>query len=100
MGIIKNILLKDSYRNELLEELGFEYDTEPMSRGEGYVKVFNRDDGYTCLWVTISIIDKKVYLYDEYEYGGYLWDKEYDLNVSALEDKMTFINWLDELVGE
>lgn len=73
--------------NKLLESEGFELeDHSPEGYDCDYEKVIPHDDIYS-LWVNVSLRDRKVYFYDEYDCGGeigsyttkipediYLWD--------------------------
>lgn len=88
----KNQILKELrdptlLTNKLLESEGFELeDHSPEGYDCDYEKVIPHDDIY-CLYVNVSLRDRKVYFYDEYDCGGeisnytaripediYLWD--------------------------
>lgn len=56
--------------NKLLESEGFELERySPEGYNCDYEKVIPHDDIYS-LWVNVSLKDRKVYFYDEYDCGG------------------------------
>ena len=80
-----------------LYDLGFEYGEDSGPRGEhGFtIPVYH---GYETLWITIDTIQNKMYLYDEYDCGGMIWDKEVYIPNNVLSDKYEFAKWLDEQI--
>lgn len=98
MGYIKRQLKeKDSY-NEMLEGLDFKYDTSPKGDIKGYVRTFLHACDIERLWVTVSVAENMVYLYNEWECGGVLWEAEADIPQGVLNSEDAFINWLDSIV--
>lgn len=85
--ILKGLKEPTLLTNKLLESEGFELeDYSPEGYDCDYEKVIPHDDIY-CLYVNVSLRDRKVYFYDEYDCGGrissyitmipediYLWD--------------------------
>lgn len=89
-------LFKDSIKFKeftYLTELGFLRDRGPRGE-EGYIKTISHDEN-EVLWITIDPNHMKVYLYNEWECGGKLWDKTLDIPEEYLYDKDKFIDWLD-----
>lgn len=95
MGRIKDIFKNKDITDKLIA-MGFEYGRGAQGE-EGYVKVF-QDDAY-CLWVTVSFDENKLYLYNEFDCGGLLWKRDFDIPQNVLEDCDEFIDWLDSEVG-
>ena len=71
----KNKILKELNHpyltiNKLLESEGFELEgCSPEGYDCDYEKVIPHDDIYR-LWISVSLRDRKVYFYDEYDCGG------------------------------
>ncbi len=90
-------LFKESIKNikfNYLTDLGFKQSHGP--KGEyGFVKIINHDD-IERLWITVDPNNLKVYLYNEYDFGGMLYEKSLDIPEDIIHDKDAFINWLDE----
>lgn len=97
MGLFKeNINLKSQY--SFLIQLGFRYGMNSGARGEaGYTKVMNHS-GNERLWITVNPIEKKLYLYNEWECGGMLWDRTIDIPSEDLSDKDDLIDWIDKQI--
>ena len=80
--------------NKLLESEGFRLEPHsPVGYDCDYEKVIPHDDIYT-LWVNVSLRDRKVYFYDEYDCGG-----EISSYTSKIPDYISlydssFIAWL------
>lgn len=80
--------------NKLLESEGFKLeDHSPAGYDCDYEKVIPHDDIYT-LWINVSLKDRKVYFYDEYDCGG-----EISSYTSKIPDDISlydssFIIWL------
>ena len=95
MGRIKDIFKNMRIADKLIA-IGFDYGVGAL--GEiGYVRTFQ--DGDCCLWVTVSFHDNKLYLYNEFDCGGLLWQRDCDIPEDVLEDCDKFIDWLDSEVG-
>lgn len=94
MGLIKN----ENLTLHWLEKYGFKYDSRPVaSQSSGYERVYYHEDGLECLWVNVCFPKRKVFLYNEYECGGLLWEKELDIPSEIHEtNEEEFIDWLDE----
>lgn len=97
MGIIKDIYSAKSKSNILIE-LGFLYGKLGAKGENGYTRTFNHN-GNECLWVTLDLIAQKLYLYNEYDCGGMIWEREEDIPKDVFEDDDYFLNWLDEEIG-
>ena len=95
MGRVKDIFKNKGITDKLIP-MGFDYGSGPQGES-GYVKTFR--DGAYCLWVTVNFHENKLYLYNEFDCGGLLWQRDCDIPEDALEDCDKFIDWLDEEVG-
>lgn len=81
-----------------LYDLGFEYGEHSGPRGEcGFTRTVQH--GHEVLWITIDTIQNKMYLYNEYDCGGELWDEEVYIPNNVLSDKYEFSKWLDNKIG-
>ncbi len=100
MGIFKNsINLELQYA--FLINLGFKYGERRGAQGEtGYTKTIQHNEGYETLWITVNPQERKVYLYNEWDCGGELWQWEYDIPQSALNSESEFVDWLDGKIGD
>lgn len=98
MGLLKDSLIENT-RFDFLLSMDFEYGKRSGPRDEnGYTRIF--DNNSECLWVTVSPKDNKVYLYNEYNCGGMLWDRTIDIPEEMLNaSKQDFIDWLDNEIG-
>ena len=95
MGLIKS----DIYNINWLSKYGFEYSSNPVAGygNKGYERGYYHKNGLEFLWVNICFPKRKVYLYNEYECGGLLWEREIDIPERIYStDEEEFINWLDE----
>lgn len=68
------------------------------SRKEGWVKIIYHNDNER-LWITVNLIEKIMYLYNEWEIGGLLWDRKTTIPDFALDNKNNFIEWIDKEIG-
>lgn len=98
MGIFKdNLNLGLQYA--FLINLGFKYGERNGAQGEtGYTKTIHHN-GNETLWITVNPKERKVYLYNEWDCGGELWQYTYDIPQSVLENEAEFIDWLDRKIG-
>ena len=94
MGILKDYASRSP---SFLDELGFITGRDPCGGREGYTKTVHHS-GNETLWITVSLRDNKVYLYNEWDCGGMLWNKTLDIPEEALANKNTFVDWLEEKV--
>lgn len=79
-----------------LINLGFVPEDGP--RGEkGYTRTIHHMKNET-LWITVSLQNNKVYLYNEWDCGGMLWDKTIDVPSEVLNSKDTFMIWLNKQI--
>lgn len=95
MGLIKN----DVRTNDWLEKYGFEYDLSPVAGdgSPGYERGYFHCNGLEYLRVNVCFPERKVFLYNEYECGGFLWERELDIpDEIDITDEEKFIDWLDE----
>lgn len=95
MGLIKN----DVRTNDWLEKYGFKYDKRPVAGDgtPGYERGYYHLNGSEFLWVTVCFPKKKVFLYNEYECGGLLWERTLDIPEYIYStDEEKFIDWLDK----
>lgn len=95
MGLIKN----EGHAISWLEGYGFKYDKSPVAGDgtPGYERGYLHSNGSEFLWVTICFPKRKVFLYNEYECGGLLWERELDIPDGIYStDEEEFIDWLDE----
>ena len=92
MGYFTQIATKS-----FLYDLEFQYWEHSGPRGEcGFtILVYH---GSKTLWITIDTIQNKMYLYNEYDCGGMIWDDEVYLPNNVLSDKYEFAKWLDEQI--
>ncbi len=98
MGLLKDSITKNKY--QFLTKLGFKFGPNSGARGEyGYTKTFHHN-GNETLWVTVSPINNKVYLYNEWDCGGMLWDREIDIPDNIMDNETEFVEWLDEQIGD
>lgn len=94
MGIFGNDL-NAGLQYAFLLKLGFEY---KQYGKEEYTKTIHHNEIET-LWITVNPQERKVYLYNEWDCGGELWSRDYDIPQSALENDKKFVDWLDEKIG-
>lgn len=99
MGLLKDNINKQRNIYEYLITNGFKYGTNVGPRGEsGYNKTVEHNIN-EVLWITISPSDNKVYLYNEWDCGGMIWERTIDIPDNLLEDEDSFIKWLDMEIG-
>lgn len=100
MGIFKDSI-NLGLQYAFLINLGFKYGGRSGAQGEtGYTKAILHNDGYETLWITVNPKKKIVYLYNEMDCGGELWQREYDIPQSALNSESEFVDWLDGEIGD
>ena len=95
MGRFKNDAYKSTniFNNFLIEQ-GYEDNTG--ARGEkGLTKIYSTCNGLYDVWVTINIDDDKIYIYKEYECGGYIGDDDIHIREDWKCDLETFIDKID-----
>lgn len=98
MGLIKENANNISWLNKY----GFEYSSSCVAtpsnrtRTRGYERGYEHEDGLEYLWVTVDFPHRKIYLYNEYDCGGLLWERELDIPDGIYsDDEYKFIEWLD-----
>lgn len=94
MRLIKN----EGHTISWLEGYGFKYDKRPVAGNyPGYERGYYHSNGSEYLWVTVCFPKRKVFLYNEYECGGRLWERELNIPDGIYSiDEEEFINWLDK----
>lgn len=94
MGLIKN----EVDNIDWLNKYGFIYSTNPVAgNSAGYERGYFHANDSEYLRVNVCFPNRKVYLYNEYECGGLLWERELDIPDGICStDEEEFINWLDE----
>lgn len=94
MGLIKG---NDVSNINWLNKYGFEYSSRCVAGEErGYERSYSHANGLEYLWVTVDFPNRKVYLYNEYDCGGWLWERELDIPDGIYsDDEDEFIEWLD-----
>ena len=93
MGLFKENI--QSYQHQFLKDLGFEFDIRSGPRGEyGYTKTIHHNEN-EILWITVDDKSNKLYLYNELDCGGMLWDRIINIPKDVLNNKDEFIDWLD-----
>ena len=98
MGIFKNNL-NLGLQYAFLIKLGFEYGERSGAQGEcDYTKTIHHN-GNETLWLTVNPKERKLYLYNEWDCGGVLWQRKHDIPQSVLDNEKDFIDWLDEKIG-
>lgn len=99
MGIFKdNINLGLQYA--FLINLGFKYrESNGINGMSGYVKTISHNEN-EVLWITVNPQKRKVHLYNEWDCGGELWSRKYDIPQDVLENENDFVDWLDEKIGD
>lgn len=95
MGLFKDSINLDS-KYAFLLNLGFEYNRFGK---EDYIKTINHNE-IEVLWITVNLQERKVYLYNEWDCGGELWSREYDIPEEILSNEKDFVDWLDEKIGD
>ena len=99
MGIFKdnlNFCLQCAF----LINLGFKYrESNGINGMSGYVKTINHNE-IEVLWITVNPQERNVYLYNEWDCCGELWQREYDIPQSAFNSESEFVDWLDEKIGD
>lgn len=97
MGLIKNEIQSADW----LIKYGYEFTGRPVAGDcSGYERGYYHADNSEYLWVNICFPKRKVYLYNEYECGGLLWERELDIPDEIYDaDEEEFINWLDNEVN-
>lgn len=100
MGIFKDSI-NLGLQYAFLINLGFKYGERSGALGEtGYTKTIQHNEGYETLWITVNPQERKVYMYNEWDCGGELWQREYDIPQEVLENESDFVDWLDEKIGD
>lgn len=80
--------------NKLLESEGFELEKcSPEGYECDYEKLIPHDDMYR-LWISVSLRDRKVYFYDEYDCGGKVGSYTIKIPKSIDLEDYDFISWL------
>lgn len=98
MGLFKESI-NMGLQYAFLFQLGFKYGNHGGAKGEaGYTKIIYHNDDSETLWITVNPVTKKLYLYNEYECGGMLWEREVDIPDNAFDNENNFIDWLDEQI--
>ena len=93
MGLFKESI--QSYQHQFLKDLGFEFGIKSGPRGEyGYTKIIYHNENER-LWITVDDKSNKLYLYNELDCGGMLWDRIINIPKDVLNNKDEFIDWLD-----
>lgn len=95
-------LIKDNVNNiNWIGKYGYKYVTNPVAGNHsGYERTYTHSNGTECLWVNVCFPKRKVYLYNEYECGGLLWERELDIpDEIESDDEYGFIDWLDDQIG-
>lgn len=94
MGLIKDNIEHIGWVNKY----GFKFNTSCVAGWcSGYERTYSHSDGLEYLWVTLAFPLRKVFLYNEYECGGLLWERELDIPDGIYStDEYEFINWLDK----
>ncbi len=91
-------LVKDCVDNiDWIRKYGFKYEKRPVAGNcPGYERAYTHSNGTECLWVNVCFSKRKVYLYNEYECGGLLWQRTLDIPYGICnKDETEFIDWLD-----
>lgn len=57
-------------------------------------------DEIEAIWITVNPQERKAHLYNEWDCGGELWQREYDIPQDVLESESEFVDWLDEKIGD
>lgn len=95
MGLIK----KEDRTINWLEKYGFKYESSPVAGdgSPGYERGYYHCNDLEYLRVNVCFPKRKVFLYNEYDCGGLLWERELDIPDGIYStDEEEFINWLDE----
>lgn len=99
MGIFKDSI-NLGLQYAFLINLGFKYGERSGAQGEtGYTKTIHHNENET-LWITVNPLERKVHLYNEWDCGGELWKRKYDIPKDALSNESDFGDWLDEKIGD
>lgn len=96
MGLIKK---SEEHVVNWLEKHGFEYTRCPVAGDgtPGYERGYYHLNDLEYLWVNVCFPQRKVFLFNEYECGGLLWEKDLDIPDGIYStDEKEFIDWLDE----
>ena len=95
MGLVKN---STRINIDWLTNYGFKYNIRPVAGDcSGYERGYFHANNLEYLWVNICFPERKVYLYNEYDCGGLLWERELDIPDGINDtDEDKFIDWLDE----
>lgn len=93
MGLIKDNIDKIDW----LAKYGFKYTNNPVAgNSAGYERGYYHSNDLEYLWVNVCFPKRKVYLYNEYDCGGVLWERElYIPDWIYSTDEEEFIDWLD-----
>lgn len=87
--IVKELILQGFYPEKRSAE-GYECDWE---------KIIDHDDIYR-LWVSISLKNRKIYFYDEYECGGMISNFAINIPEDIDLNDCEFVEWLNEKIEE
>lgn len=90
-------LIKENQKYEWLNKYNFVFVDNPVAGSiPGYENFYRHASNSECVWVTLCLPQRKVFLYNEFSCGGLLWERELDIpeNINY-EDEQSFIDWLD-----
>ena len=91
MGLIKEA----DNTVDWLSKYGFRYKTNPVAGGNpGYQRGYYHANDLEFLWINICLTDRKVYLYNEYDCGGLIWERDLDIPEDVEGEEL--IDWLDK----
>ena len=93
---------KIDINKHFLNNYGFTFGEHSGPMGEyGFTNVFyhnyhNQDHGLIALWITVDIINNKIYMHDESESHEFVSNVTIDIPDGLLESESKFIEWFYE----
>lgn len=99
MGLLKKQTQPKTKIEKELIQYGFEKSHGP--KGEpGYVNTYSLEDGQYCLWVTVDLGGRHLYLYKEYDCGGEIFSIDYAIEQYLIDNPELFIEWMDSMITD
>lgn len=94
-----DLWIRNQDENHFLTKYGFNYGERSGQCGEtGFTNTYLHANNSERLWITVDLVHKKAYLYNEFECGGMLSRFVLDIPSNIIDDENKLINWLNGLL--
>lgn len=94
-----DLWIRNQNENHFLTKYGFKYGERSGPCGEtGFTNTYLHANNSERLWITVNPVQKKAYLYNEFECGGMLSRFVFDIPSNIIDDENKLINWLNGLL--